>query len=188
MSFEVEVKYRSVDHDRLAERLDQLGAVRGTAVDQEDIYLSHPARDFALTREALRVRRVGEEIRITYKGPRLSGPTKTRAEIEIPLAPGLQQFERLLGLFEVLGFRSVATIRKHRQTFHFNFQGRELEIALDTAEGLGQFAEIEAITIQADLPAAQNAVLALATQLDLTEIEPRSYLRMFLENQTSGRR
>ena len=44
MSFEVEVKYRAVDHDHLVERLVQMGAVTGEAVDHEDIYLSHPAR------------------------------------------------------------------------------------------------------------------------------------------------
>ena len=52
MSFEVEVKYRAVDHDHLARQLTHKGAVATGAVDQQDVYLSHPARDFAATNEA----------------------------------------------------------------------------------------------------------------------------------------
>src|SRR5271157_613133 len=108
MSFEVEVKYRAVDHDHLVECLVQMGAVTGEAVDHEDTYLSHPARDF----------------------------TQTREEIEIPVAAGPDQFRRLLTLLENLGFRPVATVRKRRESFHLTFHEHELEIALDTAEGL----------------------------------------------------
>jgi adenylate cyclase, class 2 len=184
MTFEVEVKYRAVDHGQLVRRLVELGAVSTGAVDQEDIYLSHPSRDFAQTHEAFRIRRIGEANRITYKGPRRLGPTKTREEIEIPVAAGADQFGRLLRLFENLGFRPVAAIRKQRQPFLLTFEEHELEVALDVAEGLGTFAEIEAFApVEADLPRAQAAVLALAGSLGLSEVEPRSYLRMFLENQ-----
>jgi adenylate cyclase, class 2 len=53
---------------------------------------------------------------------------------------------------------------------------------LDVAEDLGAFVEIESIAADPDaLPAAQAAVLDLARELGLTEVEPRSYLRMALE-------
>ena len=88
MSFEVEVKYRAVDHDHWSNVLFRWGPWQGRLVDQEDTYFSHPARDFAVTNEAFRIRRLGDENRITYKGPRRSGPTKTREEIEIPFQAG----------------------------------------------------------------------------------------------------
>jgi adenylate cyclase, class 2 len=183
MSFEVEVKYRDVDHDRLARKIAELGAEPTGKVDQEDLYLNHPSRDFAVTHEAFRIRRIGDENRITYKGPKHAGPTKTREEIEIPFAEGPDQLEKLVQLFETLGFRSVATIRKQRESFRLRVEEHDLEIALDRAENLGDFAEIEAIAADAaDLPRAQDAVLELAKTLDLTEVEPRSYLRMHLEN------
>lgn len=187
MSFEVEVKYRAVDHDHLLKRVIELGASAGESVHHEDVYLSHPARDFAQTGEAFRIRRIGDENRITYKGPRLAGPTKTREEIEIPVAAGPHRFRQLLKLLENLGFRPVATVRKRRESFHLTFQEHELEIVLDMAEGLGPFAEIETIAGgQTDLPAAQQAVMALADLLGLTQVEPRSYLRMMLENQAGA--
>jgi adenylate cyclase class 2 len=182
MSFEVEVKYRSVDHDLLRRRLGERGAAEEPAVVQEDIYLSHPARDFAQTNEALRLRRIGAENRITYKGPRRAGPTKTREEIEIPVAPGDEAFQQLARLFANLGFRPVATIRKTRSIFHLTDRLQSIAVALDRAEGLGDFAEIEVVAAtESDLPAAQAVVLGLADELGLTAVEPRSYLRLALE-------
>jgi adenylate cyclase class 2 len=172
-----------VDHDQLVRKLAERGAEAKGGVDQEDSYMNHPSRDFAVTNEAFRIRRIGDENRITYKGPKHAGPTKTREEIEIPFAAGPEPHGDLARLFENLGFRRVATIRKRRESFHLRFDGRDLEIALDRAEGLGDFAEIEAIaTDAADLPRAQHAVLELAKLLALTDVEPRSYLRMHLEN------
>ena len=189
MGFEVEVKYRFVHHDRLIASLFERGAIAEQAITQADIYLNHPARDFAVTNEAFRIRRVGEENRITYKGPRRGGPTKTREEIEIELTSGEETFTELFRLFECLGFRPVATIRKLRTPFHLTRDGRRLEVVLDRAEGLGDFAEIETLAgTETDLPSAQAAVLALANELGLTEVEPRSYLRMQLEaNREKGR-
>ena len=176
------MKFRLVDHDRLDRWLIERGADREPEITQEDMYLSHPSRDFALTNEAFRIRRIEADNRITYKGPRLTGPTKTREEIEIVVASGDAVFSQFLRLFENLGFRPVATIRKSRTPFHVNRQGRVIEIALDRVAGLGDFAEIETLAqTESELPAAQEAVLTLAHELGLTEVEPRSYLRMSLE-------
>ncbi len=98
------------------------------------------------------------------------------------LAGGDAAFGDLQRLFANLGFRSVATIKKSRTTFHITQNGVALEVALDRADDLGDFAEIEAVAAtEADLPAAQSAVLALARRLGLSDVEPRSYLRIFLE-------
>jgi adenylate cyclase class 2 len=183
MSYEVEVKYRLVDHERLRAQLSELDADPKPVVQQLDTYFNHPARDFAVTNEAFRIRRNGHESRITYKGPRRRGPTKTREEIEIALADGEKTLADLVRLFEILAFRPVATISKSRESYHITKNGVKLEVALDRTEGLGDFAEIEAIAAsEGELPGAQAAVLALATQLGLTDVEPRSYLRIFLES------
>jgi adenylate cyclase, class 2 len=187
MSFEVEVKYRSADHERLRRLLLERGAREEAPAEQEDVYLGHPSRDFAQTHEAFRLRRDGGENRITYKGPRFAGPTKTREEIEIALAAGEEAFRDLTRLFENLGFHPVAAIRKRRTMFHLSRPPHEIEIALDRVDGLGDFAEIETLVgNEAELPTAQAAVLALAAQLGLDQVEPRSYLRMTLEPRENG--
>lgn len=182
MSFEIEQKFRTSDHLAIAARLDARNAVRGETVEHEDLYLNHPSRDFAQTGEAFRIRRVGDQNAITYKGPRFEGPTKTREELEIPFAAGVESLEKLKALFEALGFRPVATVRKRRTPYHLDRNGRAVEVVLDMAEGLGTFAEVETIAESAaDFSGAQQAVIELARELGLTDLEPRSYLRMLLE-------
>jgi adenylate cyclase class 2 len=182
MSFEVEVKYRSTaGHAALAARLTELGARRDAAIAQTDVYLSHPARDFQVTNEAFRVRRVGEANFVTYKGPRRAGPTKTREEIEIPFVPGDATFEQLTRMLDRLGFKEVAAVRKSRVAFHLRFLDRAIEVVLDEVNEIGDFAEVETLAEgEADLAAAQHAVLELARTLGLTDVEPRSYLSLVL--------
>ena len=184
--FEVEIKFRGADHKDLARRLADLGAAKGVAVEQEDLYLSHPARDFRATDEALRLRRQGMEHRITYKGPKLGGPTKTREEIELPYGDGAvgDDAAKMALMLGHLGFKPVANVRKVRTSHRLSFEGRTMEVGLDTVDGLGTFAEVEAIADGPDdLADAQQVVLELAGRLGLgtDQVETRSYLRMIVE-------
>jgi adenylate cyclase class 2 len=85
---EIEQKYSGADFARLRRRLAELGARPGGEVVERDDYFNAPDRDFARTGEALRLRRVGEDNFLTYKGPRADHAVKTRTELEIPLPPG----------------------------------------------------------------------------------------------------
>jgi adenylate cyclase class 2 len=182
MSYEVEVKYRVPSHGDLPDRLAAIGGVADSEVKQCDEYLAHPARDFAVTGEALRLRQTGPKAVITYKGPRLGGPTKTREEIEVAFAGGVDAYPDVRRVFQRLGFRSVAIVRKTRRPYHLSVQGHSIEVALDTVDGLGPFVEIEAIAgSEEQLPAVQRVVLELAGRFNLVDLEPRSYLRMILE-------
>ena len=112
MGYEVEIKFRDADHAAIERRLLALGAEPGEAVEQEDVYLAHPARDFAATGEAFRLRRDGPRNRLTYKGPKHAGPTKTREEVEVGFDDGAAAWAEMARLLEALGFRPVATVRK----------------------------------------------------------------------------
>ncbi len=181
MSFEVEQKFRTAGHAEVAGRLRAMGAEAGPEVAHEDAYWNHPSRDFGRTNEALRLRRVGDGNAITYKGPKHPGPTKTREEVEVPFLAGPDGFGRMSRVFEALGFRRVAVVRKRRTPHRLVHEGRAIEVVLDVAEGLGTFVEVEAIAgDENDLAGAQHAVMSLAAALGLTEVEPRSYLRMAL--------
>jgi adenylate cyclase class 2 len=182
MSFEVEVKYRVRGHTEIAARLASEGFLPSAEVELEDAYFENRAGDFVRTKQALRLRRIGNSVRLTYKGPRRRGLIKTREEIELHLGEGREAFEKWLRLFRRLGFRPVTTVCKTRRPYFLQHRGRSVEVALDVAEGLGTFAEIETITdTEADLPRAQSAVLDLAARLGLTEIERRSYRRMAID-------
>ncbi|QDU87861.1 CYTH domain protein [Pirellulimonas nuda] len=176
---EVEVKYRLTDTGALVERLLTLGAQAKSPMAQSDLYFSHPARDFAQTDEALRVRSVGGESVATYKGAKIDTHTKTRREIETHLtdAPAFVQ------MLEALGFARVATVTKCRQPFLLAREGRTLEVSIDDVEGLGHFVEIEAMAQPADLQEARRCVTAAAESLGLEHGERRGYLEMLLQAQ-----
>ncbi|HEU5117912.1 MAG TPA: class IV adenylate cyclase [Isosphaeraceae bacterium] len=184
VGYEVEVKFRVPDLEALALRLSDQGADAGPPIAQEDVYLAHPMRNFSESDEALRIRRTGQENRVTYKGPKLGGPTKTREEIELTFEPGAEGLRKLTRLLERLGFETVAVIRKLRRPFALRFEGRPVEVVLDQATGLGSFAEVETLVRGPDdLPEAQKAVLGIAAALGLEDIERRSYLRMYMQQQ-----
>ncbi|MEM9187493.1 MAG: class IV adenylate cyclase [Planctomycetota bacterium] len=180
MPIEIEQKYRVANHGGIAERLAALGAARGSAVRQVDAYFAHPTRDFAVTDEALRLRRVGESNAVTYKGPRLDSATKTRREIELPLAEGDQSHGAWTELLEALGFRPVLEVAKTRTPYHLSCDGFALEIALDSVDRLGMFVEVEAVADSEQVDAARDTVLAFAGRLGLVDAEQRSYLELLL--------
>src|SRR4249920_446158 len=96
---EVEVKYAVADFGPLLTALASRGITPGTLRRDADHYFNAPDRDFAVTDEAIRVRTIGEKNFVTYKGPKLDRETKTRLEIEVPLADGEEaaaDFRRLL--------------------------------------------------------------------------------------------
>ena len=182
MRYEVEIKFRVEDHATVASQLARRGVLSGTPLVQDDLYLRHPARDFAQTDEALRLRREGESNFLTYKGPRLAGPAKTREELDIPIGDGPEVRADMARLLSRLGFEILHEVCKARLPFRLVYRGRPMVVTLDKIEGLGAFAEVEAIaTSPADLVEAQAAVVALAEELGLKEIEKRSYLRIVLE-------
>ncbi len=85
MQYEVEQKFPVADLAAVEADLAALGAKIAAAEEEVDLYFAHPARDFAATDEALRLRRKGPRGYITYKGPKIDAVTKTRREIELPL-------------------------------------------------------------------------------------------------------
>jgi adenylate cyclase class 2 len=180
MQLEVEQKHRVDDVAALVARLEERGVTVGPAVTQVDQYFAHPARDFAKTDEALRIRTTGGASFVTYKGPKLDSTTKTRRELELPLDDGDADGSKFGELLLALGFRPVTAVRKTRQSFHIQFQGQNVEGALDDVEGVGTFAEIELQANEADAAEARSAIIALATELKLGVSERRSYLEMLL--------
>src|SRR3954464_1627785 len=102
MQFEVEQKHRVDDERSLLERLAERGVEIGPPVEQSDKYFAHPCRDFSQTDEALRIRTVGEQSFVTFKGPKIDTTTKTRREIELPLDAGDPRGEKFGELLESL--------------------------------------------------------------------------------------
>jgi adenylate cyclase class 2 len=181
MSYEVEQKFPVADLRELETRLRELGATVSESQPEVDLYFAHPARDFAATDEALRIRRKGAASWITYKGAKIDQTTKTREELDLELPPGEAPAGAWRRLLEALGFRPVAEVRKSRRKAAIPWQGRQIEASLDRVEQLGTFAELELVTEAGDVEAAKACIASLAARLGLAQSERRSYLELLLE-------
>jgi adenylate cyclase class 2 len=186
MKLEIEQKFRVDDPSALQAKLATLGAVFRHRILQRDAYFNHPSRDFAVSDEALRIRSVGDDNVITYKGPKLGGGVKTRREIELPIGSGRETAEQLGEILKLLGFRPSAVVEKRRTPGEVTVDGVHYELALDDVDGIGTFFEVELVVDDAEKELAQGRIHALQAKLGLVNVEPRSYLRMVLERTTSA--
>lgn len=186
MHFEVEQKFPLDDAVGVERRLVELGAQATDTVEQADQYFNHPARDFAQTDEALRLRSVGEKNFITYKGPKLDATTKTRRELELPLPDGKASAPGFAELLTALGFCRVESVRKVRRQFHISWQGKTVEAVIDDVADLGQFLELELSVGETEVEAAKSSIASLAGNLGLTRSERRSYLELLLASRGEG--
>lgn len=178
--YEVELKFRLADSQPVIKRIAAWGALPRGPVDQCDVYFRHPQRDFAATDEALRVRSVGTDHCVTYKGPVVDSRTKMRREIEVALSGGPDCGSQFSELLVCLGFQPVRSVRKRRSAWNLAWQSRNFEIALDEVDGLGGFIEIETLAGESERAEACEAILALAGQLGLSSPERTSYLALLL--------
>lgn len=192
--FEVEIKVRS-EHDQVREALADLGVELGPERGQSDTYFNAPHRNFAETDEALRVRHATEidgkvgpdiaaavakataEVRatVTYKGPRVGGTTKTREEVETEVCEG----QAIASILEAVGFESVATVSKIRETGQLD----EYTVALDRVAGLGEFVEVERTVTEEDIETARAGARRRLRDIGLDPDEgiETSYLELLLE-------
>jgi adenylate cyclase class 2 len=182
---EVEVKYPVADFAPLEARLREWGARPSEPLHEADHYFNAPDRDFARTDEALRLRRIGSDNRVTYKGPKCDAQTKTRTEIEVPLAEGDAAAADFTRLLTHLGYRAVAVVRKQRRILSLERDGFDLEVCLDEVDEVGRFAEVEILAPEEQLPAARAVLLQVAGELGLSAPERRSYLEMLLAGRKS---
>jgi adenylate cyclase class 2 len=183
--FEVELKYPLSDVAATTASLERLSARFRPAIEQTDRYFAHPSRDFARVDEALRLRRAGGTVVVTWKGPRLGAGAKTRREIELPVEVAAGQgaaatLDRWTELLEALGFHPVREVVKTRRPARLPWQGAEVEVAIDTVAHLGDFLELELMAGEGQLPVALSCLASVAAELGCGEPEPRSYLELLL--------
>lgn len=180
---EIEAKFPVSDFAAVEERLRARGANLVADRTDSDCYYTVPGRDLKQSGEVFRLRRIGDDGRVTYKGPRRPGPTKTRPEVEVPLAPGAGPADDLHRIFTQLGFGTVAVVTKKRRTYEWSEGGFHLEACLDELADVGRFVELEVLTEEPQVSAAEAELLRVAKELGLSGQERRSYLEMYLQSQ-----
>lgn len=136
---EVEVKAKIDNFNTVKSKLKDLGYNKTDFEHQEDIYFNAPHKDFRITDEALRIRKVSKNNEnfdlITYKGAKIDKSSKTREEIEL----AVEDSEKIYNIFERLDFKATATVIKDREIY----ESGNLIISLDDVKGLDPYMEIE---------------------------------------------
>jgi adenylate cyclase, class 2 len=168
---EIEIKAYCDDHNDVVEKIKSLGGKLVKIVEDKDIYYKHPSRDFVETDEAFRIRIEDNITLLTYKGPKIGGRSKTRFEREL-VFNGLDAMKEIL---DKLGFTIAGEVNKVRTYYSV----KDIEICLDSVDGLGDFVELE---IKGDDRVESEKILFdTANILGLTRFERKSYLELALE-------
>jgi len=178
---EVEMKFRVADFAEITAKLVAAGAVPVPQREDTDHYFNAPDRDFAQTDEAVRLRRIGGENYLTYKGPKLDTLTKSRPEIELRLADGSHTATDAVRFLSSLKYRPVAVVSKLRQVYTFEREGFQLSACLDDVGAVGRYVELEIMAEETRYESAREVLLRAVAEFGLTDHERRSYLRLLLE-------
>ena len=189
---EIETKFRVEDAQAYEALLKEtLGVEFGAPLSESDVFFTNATLGFPNEGKSLRVRRSGDLLATTFKGPRLDSTTKAREEIELALAPKgcdgatlAKTREDWIRFYERLGFQPFGTVEKTRRRARTVFEGREFEITLDVVDSLGVFTELETLAHKAEFVEARAALLAFADKLGLRDAITKSYLALTLEAST----
>lgn len=188
---EIEMKFRvanAAEYERLIS--ETLGASFGAPTVESDVFFTNEALGFPNEGKSLRIRRRGNYLAATFKGPRLDSQTKTREEIELTLVderPELTEENarrvdearaNWIRFYERLGFSQYGVVTKSRRRASTEYGGRQFEITLDEIDGLGVFTELEVSAEREEFADARAVVMLLAQKLGLRETVTSSYLSM----------
>ncbi len=178
---EVEMKFRVADWADITAKLLAAGAAAEPQREDTDHYFNAPDRDFAQTDEAVRLRRIGGENYLTYKGSKIDTVTKSRSEIELRLADGPQTAADAVRFLSSLKYRPVAVVSKMRQVYMFERDGFKLSACLDDVGAVGRYVELEIMADESRYGEAREVLLKTVAEFGLADHERRSYLRLLLE-------
>ena len=180
--FEVELKFPVESHDSIRQQITTMEVTKSSTSEHSDEYFNHVLLDFAAQDIALRIRSRDNRNVLTYKGPNLDQRAKVREEIELDLnAEDKSKFRQmLLGM----GFHSVASVLKKRDSISIVVDQQAIEICLDEVEGVGTFVELEQVVAdKSEIESAKAHLESLASTLGITS-QPTtvSYLEMLLDS------
>ena len=176
MAFEVELKVRLHQPDKVQQRVTALGLF----VDKfykEDVYFKRCDEPDPLPALRYRLRREADRSVVTFKYHLSEGDEiEINHEIEFEVS-NAHAFFRFTDRF---GFEPFVVKRKRGLVYRI---GRA-HVELNNVEYAGHFAEIEILcTDPADVPAARAELTSLLTTLDLPldDLEPRRYIELIYE-------
>lgn len=176
---EIEAKIPVQNHDAVLGRLAQLDGRRVGLYLETNHLFDDSGGGLRDSGRGLRVRELqcldGEprSATMTFKGPVVAGPLKTRPEFETGLVDPLAA----IAILEGLGYSRLLTFEKRREVWRLE----PCSVELDDVATLGTFVEVEGPDESAVLQTLQ------ALELDLSDHRPDSYIAQLLGMDPSPR-
>lgn len=136
---EIELKFLNINVEEIKNKLNKLGAqIKYDALTQSYPFLKNGFSASNSSQKYLRIRKVNDDVTITYKDPAKESDMTSREEIEIKV----NDYNKAILLLEKLGFQKGEIFRKHR--IHYELENIHFE--LDTLDNIPTYLEIETQT------------------------------------------
>jgi len=136
---EIELKFLNINVKEIKSKLEKIGAkIKYDAKTESYPLLAEGFSCRNSNKKYLRIRKINDEITMTYKSPAKKGDMTLREEIEIKV----NDYEAAILLLEKLGFKKGEVFRKHR----FHYELGNIHFELDTLDNVPTYLEIETQT------------------------------------------
>ena len=135
---EIEVKILEIDVDEIRKKLLALGAEKIFDGELDIVGFDYPDGRLFKAGELLRVRKVGKEVELCFKGKKEDSQFKTQEEIEV----NTSAFKDTVTILEKIGLQVMYEGKKHRESYKLG----KVRFEIDTYPNIPTFLEIEAPT------------------------------------------
>ncbi len=135
---EIEVKILDIDQEEVIKSLIDLGAEKIFDGEVHSIAFDFPDHRLDKKDSFVRVRKVGSQVELCFKGENTHSTFKSREEIEV----NVSGFNDTIKILEKIGLEKFHEGTKHRQSYKFE----DVRFEIDTWENIPPFLEIEAKT------------------------------------------
>ncbi len=149
---EIELKFLDIDVQDIKNRLNKLGAkIKFDTVIESYSFLAKGFDSWNSNKKLLRVRKINNQVTITYKDPAKESDMTSREEIEC----NVDNHENAILLLEKIGFKCDNVFKKHR--IHYELE--DIHFELDTLDNIPTYLEIETTT--------EDAMVDICKKLEL---------------------
>ncbi len=149
---EIELKFLDIGVNEIKEKLEKLGAeLIYDSYTESFPFLAEGFHSSDSSKKYLRIRKINEDVKITYKDPAKKSEMTNREEIEI----SVDNYEEAIKLMEKLGFKKGKIFKKHR----IHYELGDIHFELDRLENIPTYLEIETQT--------EDAMKDICKRLDL---------------------
>lgn len=115
---------------------------------------------------------------LTWKGPLIGVESKSRPEETVYIDEASGHLGAPMRLLAGIGMTKFAVVNKEREPYVVKHHGQDVTVVIDRVDGIGDFCELEIVTIAAAADGAVAVLQDLARTLGLVEQEQRGYANL----------